>query len=271
MPFDGAMCIKMAVLFCPILRPPLAIICLYLPAAIQYHSVKRPAFAIIIFITATSCSSLKRSQGSVNHATAGEVTSGQHKDPQFIDHISIRSSADDRSSREPTLPTRPGIMPPVSLEIMYPEQFKYAILLDVPVEQMADRKLVDFLDDWYGTRYRLGGTDQSGVDCSAFVQAFMTSMYGVSVPRTSIEQYRQCRRIDQSELREGDLVFFKTIRHREVSHVGVYLCNNKFVHASTSSGVMISDLSEPYFSSHYVGAGRYVKDEEVLRLAAQSR
>ncbi|MET0244391.1 MAG: NlpC/P60 family protein [Flavitalea sp.] len=134
-------------------------------------------------------------------------------------------------------------------------QFKYAILLDVPVEEIDNRRLFSFIDSWYGTPYRYGGFTRDGVDCSGFTQNFMTSIYQIQVPRVSAEQYNQSKRITRRELREGDLVFFKT-SGRSISHVGIYLRNNKFVHASTSSGVMISDLDEDYFARRYAGAGR---------------
>ena len=74
----------------------------------------------------------------------------------------------------------------------------------------------------------------------------ITTAFGLNLPRTSREQYAASQRVDKEDLREGDLVFFNT--SGGVSHVGVYLINNKFVHASTSSGVMISDLNEDYYS-----------------------
>lgn len=135
-------------------------------------------------------------------------------------------------------------------------RFKYAILLDAPVEDLGNARLLEFMDDWYGTRYRLGGNDKSGIDCSAFVQSFFAAIYGLSVSRTCKEQFSDTRRIKKSHLQEGDLVFFKT-RGKSISHVGVYLRNNKFIHASTSSGVMISDLSDEYFEKRYAGAGRF--------------
>lgn len=134
-------------------------------------------------------------------------------------------------------------------------QLKYAILLNVPAEQLTDARQLGFIDDWYGTRYKYGGSDRGGVDCSGFVQAFMSSIYGIALPRTSVEQYHEVKHVKRGQLREGDLVFFHTIR-RSVSHVGVYLRNNKFVHASTSNGVTISDLDEEYYSRRFVAGGR---------------
>jgi cell wall-associated NlpC family hydrolase len=134
-------------------------------------------------------------------------------------------------------------------------QFKYAILLDVPVEEVNDEKLLSFIDSWYGTPYRYGGFSKDGVDCSAFTQVMMSNIYQVPVPRISAEQFNQSKRISRKELKEGDLVFFKT-SGRTISHVGIYLRNNKFVHASTSGGVMISDLGEDYYSRRFAGSGR---------------
>jgi lipoprotein Spr len=109
------------------------------------------------------------------------------------------------------------------------------------------------LDEWLGTRYRLGGTDKEGIDCSAFMQVLFTRLYGINLPRTAREQYTVSQKLSRAELKEGDLVFFNTIGG--VSHVGMYLQNNKFVHAS-SGGVTISDLYEDYWLKKLIGVGR---------------
>ncbi len=85
----------------------------------------------------------------------------------------------------------------------------------------------------------------------------MSSVYGVTtLPRTAREQYLASHHIHREELQEGDLVFFHTLgKHRAVTHVGVYLRNNKFIHASVS-GVMISDMNDGYYDKHFIGAGR---------------
>jgi len=145
----------------------------------------------------------------------------------------------------------------IGIELSPPLFFKYAILLDVPVEMINDNKLIETIDNWYGVRYKYGGETRKGIDCSAFTQAFMLGYYDIELPRTSEEQYLDCKHIRKKKLRQGDLVFFRTRGAKGgISHVGVYLCNNKFVHASTSSGVMISDLDEDYFKTRYAGGGR---------------
>jgi cell wall-associated NlpC family hydrolase len=136
-------------------------------------------------------------------------------------------------------------------------QFKYAILEDAEVEEMRNEKLLDFMEEWYGAKYHFGGNGKDGIDCSAFVSTLMSSVYGLNnLPRMSKDQYHATPRIAKKYLQEGDLVFFHTYGKRKiVTHVGVYLHNNKFVHASIS-GVMISDMSDGYYADHYVGAGR---------------
>jgi NlpC/P60 family len=132
-------------------------------------------------------------------------------------------------------------------------QFKYALIMDMEVEMIQNLELFKQIDEWYGTRYRLGGTTKAGIDCSALMQTLFSSLYNINLPRTAKEQHGATKRISRAELREGDLVFFNTIGG--VSHVGMYLQNNKFLHAS-KVGVTISDLYEDYWVKTFIGAGR---------------
>lgn len=144
--------------------------------------------------------------------------------------------------------------PPVENSSML--QFRYAMMLDVPVEEITNFSLYHFIDEWYGTRYRFGGTSKSGVDCSSFTQKLYAATFGLEIPRTAVTQYSSCKRISREELREGDLLFFHTTR-KGISHVGVYLGNDRFVHASSSRGVVISNLTESYYVNAYRGCGRF--------------
>ncbi len=181
---------------------------------------------------------------------------------QFIDDISINARPEEGKpvykTASYTRPTAPAKMvPAVKMENYSDLQFKYAILENASVEEMNNIKLLRFMEEWYGTEYHYGGTNKDGIDCSAFVSLLMTTVYRIgNLPRISKDQYLQSRRVPKQELVEGDLVFFHTQgKQGTVTHVGVYLRNNKFVHASVS-GVMISDMGEGYYASHYVGGGR---------------
>jgi cell wall-associated NlpC family hydrolase len=205
---------------------------------------------------------MQRGSSGTTGSVSKTETTHSRKDPVFIDNISIRSDKTQHSSNRtvysaPSLAKESKLAPVGSVELLLPQQFRYAILLDMTVEEIAASRMIGYIESWYGTPYRFGGTDKTGVDCSSFVQTFMQNIYSVSLPRTSAEQYQQSQRIKRKELEEGDLVFFTTRGKKiGVSHVGVYLRNNKFVHAATSGGVVISDLEEQYYSQHYSGAGR---------------
>jgi lipoprotein Spr len=135
-------------------------------------------------------------------------------------------------------------------------QLKYAQLMNVNERSLPALSLLLALEEWYGTPYLWGGTSHRGIDCSAFTQAMYQSVYGVTLPRVSRDQHRVMERISMTNIREGDLVFFNT-RGKGVSHVGLFLGNNKFVHASTKRGVTISDLYESYYIKRFLGAGRW--------------
>lgn len=137
-------------------------------------------------------------------------------------------------------------------------QLKYAIVLDATVEKLTNVSLLKSIDEWWGTSYCTGGSTKNCIDCSAFTQIMMKNVYNISIPRTAQEQYNSGRQINLEDLNEGDLVFFNTNGGRNITHVGIYLFNNKFVHAATSNGVMVSDLNDIYWKPRYKGAGRYI-------------
>lgn len=115
-------------------------------------------------------------------------------------------------------------------------------------------KLYSQYSVWKGTRYEIGGTSRKGVDCSGFVYVTFKSKFGVVLPRSTELQADVGESVGRSQLRPGDLVFFKTGWFDR--HVGIYLERGKFLHASTSSGVRISGLDEDYWKSAYWKARR---------------
>lgn len=114
--------------------------------------------------------------------------------------------------------------------------------------------LFGFYLSWRGTPYRLGGLSQSGIDCSGFVLLAYRDIFGLKLPRTTREQSHYGKRVKKSELRTGDLLFFKTGRFQ--NHVGLYWQEGTFIHASTSKGVMASSLNNPYWTKNFTKATR---------------
>lgn len=120
-----------------------------------------------------------------------------------------------------------------------------------------NRVLYAAIDAWYGTPYQYGGCTTSGVDCSCFVGNIFKSVYGVTLHRIANDiQLDMDKMVGRSALREGDIVFF-TNSNGKVSHVGIYLKDDLFVHSSTSNGVTISSLDNSYWKKHFYKGGRH--------------
>lgn len=126
------------------------------------------------------------------------------------------------------------------------------------IENADSDPLMAFVMAWKGTPYRYGGMAKTGTDCSGFMKNLFSAVYGINLPRTSRDQFKEGKEISRDNLKKGDLVFFKLRRSRSVSHVGVYVGNNQFAHASIQVGVTIDDLDQAYYKKYYVGARRVV-------------
>jgi len=121
----------------------------------------------------------------------------------------------------------------------------------------VERELRSVYAEWRGTRHRMGGQSKSGTDCSGFVQLVFRDKFGVSLPRTTKQQVSAGHAVGASDLRAGDLVFFRPPTYPR--HVGIYLGGGEFVHASTHKGVIISHVSERYWNEAYWTARRVLQ------------
>lgn len=128
-------------------------------------------------------------------------------------------------------------------------------LLGVDEKEVKKKKIYQFVTEWYGVPYKYGGCDKKGTDCSCFACNLYQTVYDIKLPRTAREISEKCDKVKEHNVREGDLIFFK-INSSQVSHVGVYLTNNKFVHASTSKGVIINDINDAFYKKCLSGYGR---------------
>ena len=127
-------------------------------------------------------------------------------------------------------------------------------IMGVALSATSNMKLFHFVYDWIGTPYRFGGSSRNGIDCSAFTKELYSDVFNLDIRRSSRDIFSMVSPVTKDELKEGDLVFFK-IHSRRISHIGIYLGNNRFAHAS-SKGVAISSLDDAYYNRYFYRGGR---------------
>jgi len=123
-------------------------------------------------------------------------------------------------------------------------------------ELYVDKGFSDFYKEWRGVKYKFGGNTKKGIDCSAFIQKAYRKTLDIKIPRTTLLQSKIGKNISKAQLKLGDLVFFKTGENSR--HVGIYIENGKFMHASSKKGVSISKLDNIYFNKHYWKSKRII-------------
>lgn len=117
-------------------------------------------------------------------------------------------------------------------------------------------RLLSEANSWIGIPYKWGGNDRNGVDCSGFVLQVYLKSLEISLPRNSEKQMQYCRAINKEEMVPGDLVFFTVRGGDRVGHVGIFIGENNFVHSSSSKGVIVTSLDNPYFVKNFYSCGR---------------
>lgn len=237
-------------------------------------NVKQLIYSLLCVVLLSSCSQLKSLSSRDNSTPTKPSQKSNAKKVRFLDNISVNPGqvVTSKHAMGPAMPSSEKrkkqrdsynqyVRPAVNggdIERADWLQLKYAILLDATVEKLTNVNLLKLIDEWYGTTYCMGGSTKDCIDCSAFTHIILQEVYNVNVPRTAEEQYKSSQHINLEDLEEGDLVFFNTNGGNDMSHVGVYMLNNKFVHAATSGGVMVSDLNDSYWKPRYRAAGRYI-------------
>lgn len=165
----------------------------------------------------------------------------------MISFVSLRAQT---TNQDQQIPAKTNTEDPDNLATEY-----FSQIMGIALSATSNLKLYQFVYDWIGTPYHLGGDTKKGVDCSGFTAKVYNNVFNTVIGNNSRNIFSMVNPVNKEELEEGDLVFFK-IGSRSITHVGVYMGNNKFAHASSSRGVMISDLDENYWKRYYYKGGR---------------
>ena len=141
----------------------------------------------------------------------------------------------------------------------------FSQIMGVALSATSNVKLFQFVYDWIGTPYRFGGSSRKGIDCSAFTQELYSEVFKIDIERNSRDIFSMVSPVKKQDLKEGDLVFFK-IHSRRISHVGIYLGNGRFAHASLR-GVAINSLDDSYYRKYFYRGGRMLESfkEELIK------
>ncbi len=129
--------------------------------------------------------------------------------------------------------------------------------LGVNIDADDNIQLLSELASWVGVPYKHANNDKSGTDCSGLSFAVFKKLYNKNLERSSDGQFiKNCVKVNKKSIRQGDLLFFAINDKRKISHVGIYLKNDKFIHASSLRGVVVSDLNDDYYRKYFYAAGR---------------
>ncbi len=131
----------------------------------------------------------------------------------------------------------------------------YSELIGVSEKEITNIPLYEFIDEWYGVPYKYNGDSKKGIDCSGLAELIYASVYKKTIKGSAEAIFNQCKEVKRKDLKEGDLLFFK-IESKNISHIAVYLQNNRFVHASSKKGVRIDSLDDPYIGKYFYKAGK---------------
>lgn len=183
-----------------------------------------------------------------------EIAAKQAAKTPAINSIVIVSQSTQQTASKSKVQTRTKQN---SAEKVRAASAKKAAKRAAPKPVPGPKTLEGLVNTWLGTRYKMGGTTKSGIDCSGYVMVIYKELYDINVPHNAATIYKDSRgkSISRGDLKEGDLVFFGDFWG--ISHIGIYLNGDRFTHASTSRGVMISPMNDKYWSPKYKGARRF--------------
>jgi len=209
-------------------------------------SIRKTLLLLLIPVVFSSCTGLREHIRERQTAT--------HGPPKKAHDYSKNRTEKKDIVRADTLANTKERKAPKGVYAKYSEKWKVELCGN------EDAKFLEEIDSWLGTPYVYGGKSKQGTDCSGMILTMYKTLYNLSLNRSANDMQKDVRFIDIDKAQLGDVLFFKISGDR-VSHVGLYLGNRRFIHATTSKGVMISSLDEDYYSKRYFKCGRIIAME----------
>jgi murein DD-endopeptidase / murein LD-carboxypeptidase len=171
----------------------------------------------------------------------------------YNDYKSSYDSENDKLKNRPHLKYEPNISKKDYEKLTFNNIENEKIETTTPNNLTKKQAFLNFYNDWKNVRYKMGGTSRTGIDCSGFTQKAFKEKFGIELPRTTLTQVKVGVEVKKSDLKMGDLVFFKTSKVNK--HVGIYMGNGSFLHSSIK-GIQFTELEKPFYKDTYWTARR---------------
>lgn len=217
-------------------------------------------FSLVLFISVigyTGCSSSTYTSRYEKESEKNDTDSHQ----RFSDQENPTASADSLAEEEDEIPEEQGI----DIASVMSQLKSYDSETDIEADNSTlKEKLLMEIIKYLNTPYKYGGNSTDGIDCSAFTQTVYHNVLSLDLDRSAKDQFKQGTEIDnQEDLKFGDLVFFNTRRRVKPGHVGIYIGDNLFAHASSKNGVIVSSMDQDYYARRFMG-GRRVEQQDIF-------
>ena len=215
--------------------------------------IKKTFILLPIILLLTACTGNKNLQIDDNNKKVEEKKNLSVSTLSYNDYKASYESENQKLKNRPHSKYEPTISKEEYEKLVYtPDENKEHIATSSNI--LAKKQaFVDFYNDWKNVKYKMGGTSRKGIDCSGFTQKVYKEKFGIELPRTTVTQVNIGVEVKKSDLKMGDLVFFKTSKFDK--HVGIYMGNGSFLHSSIK-GVQFTELEKSFYKDAYWTARR---------------
>lgn len=217
--------------------------------------IKKTFILLPIILLLTACSSNRNMQLEENNKIQDANLNASNI--SYNDYKSSYESENNKLKSRPHLKYEPTISKTDYEKLVLTTDKDKNEKVDLSNPKIFTKKqaFLDFYSDWKNVKYKMGGTSRTGIDCSGFTQKAFREKFGIELPRTTLTQVNVGVEVKKSDLKMGDLVFFKTSKINK--HVGIYMGDGSFLHSSIN-GIQFTELDKPFYKQTYWTARRVI-------------